>query len=115
MALPEGAQENLKSVPPQSAIPLPKAASALFKISGLSSDLTAGPPIAGAVQKLATPWKGSRSAGTRRTQTEILLRPGCHAADIAITRAVRSLRTSWGSLPSSFTAKNLLKEINWPV
>jgi len=53
---------DLKSVPPQSAIWLPKAASAFFKISGLSSDVTAEPPVASAVQKLAAR-KVSRSAG----------------------------------------------------
>jgi len=62
MAFPEGAQENLKSEPPQSAIALTKVTSALFKISGPISDLIAEPPEAGAVQKL-TIAKGRKVAG----------------------------------------------------
>src|SRR5260370_22964901 len=99
MAFPEGAQESLKS---DSASPLPKAASVLLKISGLISDLTAAPPLAGAVQMLRSP-EMLRSPGVRRTQTEILLPSGCHAADIPHIGAVISVKTSRGSLPSSFT------------
>ena len=48
---------RFKSAPaPLSALPFPKAASALFRISGLISDLTAEPPVAArpnAVDRLA--------------------------------------------------------------
>jgi hypothetical protein len=84
MAVPDGAQKNLKSglLPASRAIPATSAAA--FKVSALSFVRTVWPPSAGTVTKNGITENSSGETDSfLETHIDTLLPSECHAAEIA--------------------------------